>query len=365
MKELKVIKRDGRKVDFDNNKIYNAILSAFKDVDGNKKDFLSKGEITSFRITADIVNELVESNKNEFTVEEIQDMVENHLMDSERKDVCKAYILYRNERTKARSLNTEMMKDVLEKLFAKNVKNQNANVDEHSFGGRIGESSDVMLKKIALEVPGTMSEKAVYNHLNNIIYTHDLSSYIVGSHNCLSVPFDHLLKNGVKTRQTSIRGAKSVGTAFQLLAVFFQLQSLQQFGGVSATHLDWTMVPYVRHSFMKQYILEYLKRTDEFCSLDIINLYFDTYTDELGIVRDKFDDWLEENKSSCLEKLNLKEEDFRLNNKDNLDKTLYQAALFNVIIEVRQSVEAMYHNLNSLQSRSGNQLKMLAGFIEI
>lgn len=135
--------------------------------------------------------------------------------------------------------------------------------------------------------------------------------------------------------------------------------------GVSATHLDWTMVPYVRHSFMKQYILEYLKRTDEFCSLDIINLYFDTYTDELGIVRDKFDDWLEENKSSCLEKLNLKEEDFRLNNKDNLDKTLYQAALFNVIIEVRQSVEAMYHNLNSLQSRSGNQLKMLAGFIEI
>ena len=72
-------------------------------------------------------------------------------------------------------------------------------------------------------------------------------------HNCLSTPFDDLLAKGFNTRQTDIRPASSVNTAFQLIAVIFQLQSLQQFGGVSATHLDWTMVPYVRKSFWKHF----------------------------------------------------------------------------------------------------------------
>ena len=72
-------------------------------------------------------------------------------------------------------------------------------------------------------------------------------------HNCLSIPFDDLLANGFKTKQTDVRPASSVNTAFQLVAVIMQLQSLQQFGGVAATHLDWTMVPYVRKSFWKHF----------------------------------------------------------------------------------------------------------------
>lgn len=92
------------------------------------------------------------------------------------------------------------------------------------------------------------------NHLNNEIYIHDLDSYYVGSHNCSSIPFDDLLANGFNTRQTDVRPAGSANTAFQLVAVIFQLQSLQQFGGVSATHLDWTMVPYIRKSFYKHFL---------------------------------------------------------------------------------------------------------------
>lgn len=72
-------------------------------------------------------------------------------------------------------------------------------------------------------------------------------------HNCLTIPFDDLLKNGFNTRQADVRPANSVNTACQLVAVIFQLQSLQQFGGVSASHLDWTMVPYVRKSFFKHF----------------------------------------------------------------------------------------------------------------
>jgi anaerobic ribonucleoside-triphosphate reductase len=90
-------------------------------------------------------------------------------------------------------------------------------------------------------------------HRNNEIYIHDLDHYALGDHNCLSVPFDKLLANGFNTRQTDVRPANSVNTAFQLVAVIFQLQSLNQFGGVSATHLDWTMVPYVRKSFYKHF----------------------------------------------------------------------------------------------------------------
>ena len=85
-----------------------------------------------------------------------------------------------------------------------------------------------------------------------------MDSYAVGMHNCLSIPFDQLLAEGFNTRQTDVRPANSVNTAFQLVAVIFQLQSLQQFGGVAATHIDWTMIPYVRKSFKKHFKDYYL-----------------------------------------------------------------------------------------------------------
>ena len=128
----------------------------------------------------------------------------------------------------ARNQYKELMDAVSEKLTAKNVQNQNANVDEHSFGGRIGEAASVVTKNYALNY--IVSPMAKQNHENNEIYIHDLDSYAVGSHNCLSIPFDDLLKNGFNTRQTDVRPAQSINTAFQLVAVIFQLQSLQQFG---------------------------------------------------------------------------------------------------------------------------------------
>ena len=207
----------------------------------------------------------------------------------------------------------------------------------------MGEANDVVTRRYALEY--IISPKTRANHENNEIYIHDLNAYAVGSHNCLSVPFDPLLKNGFNTRQTDVRAAKSVNTAFQLVAVIFQLQSLQQFGGVSATHLDWTMVPYVRRSFFKHYLMEYLKDTAAFYEMDLLNM------DE-----DELDDWVDENKQYYLNHFNLKEEDFTFSTLDKLDKKLAQKALFETRKETYQAVEGMYHNLNTLQSRSGNQL---------
>lgn len=240
---LQVKKRNGVLVPFDRDRIVNAINKAFIEVDGTLYEEDTANDI------ADEVKYVVKINSDAMSVETIQDMIEDYLMRSERRDVAKAYIRYRYKREVARKGSDDFIKAFSEKISGQAIENQNANVDEMSFGGRVGAGSDLQMKRYALDY--CVSDLARRNHLNNEIYIHDLSAYAVGMHNCLSIPFDDLLARGFNTRQTDVRPAGSINTAFQLVAVIFQLQSLQQFGGVSATHLDWTMVPYVRKSFTK------------------------------------------------------------------------------------------------------------------
>ena len=343
-----IVKRDGTQVPFDKQKIVNAINSAFLDVDGILYETDTAEDI------ADEIEVLVMKSSSDITVESIQNCVEDFLMRSERRDVARAYIRYRYKKEVARNYSNEFLGAISEKLQASNVQNQNANVDEHSFGGRMGEATELLTKRYALDF--CVSPMAKANHENNEVYIHDLGAYAVGMHNCLSVPFDDLLANGFNTRQTDVRAANSANTAFQLVAVLFQLQSLQQFGGVSATHLDWTMVPYIRKSFFKHYVVAYLKTTPDFLGLDLMGMLFDNYRDEAGIMRNRFEDWIDENKAMFLDKFGLTEASFRLDNKVALDPVFYQSALYDTIVETKQAVEGMYHNLNTLQSRSGNQL---------
>ena len=306
-------KRDGRVVEFNRNKIINAILKAFENVDGEISDYALE--------KANNIASFIENKTNAtLTVEQIQDLVENGLMATKRKDVARSYIRYRQERERVRKWNNQMMDSVETKLSASDVQNQNANVDEHSFGGRRGEADSVILKQYALD--NLMSEMARNNHLNNEIYIHDLDSYALGMHNCLTVPFDKLLAEGFNTRHTDVRPANSVNTAFQLVAVLFQLQSLQQFGGVSASHLDWTMVPYVRKSFYKH------------------------FKDGLHYIEDPVgDEYLSEiNQEMSIDDYKYKEPYYYA----------YEYAMDMTTRETQQAVEGMYHNLNTLQSRSGN-----------
>ena len=307
-----VIKRDGRKKEFDKSKIENAILKAFSAVDGEITDYAKE--------KAKNIADYIEGYETDHTlgVEEVQDLVENGLMSCKRKDVAKAYILYREERSKVRQMKTSLMENIKEKLDASNVVNQNANIDEHSFGGRRGEAMSEMMKQYALDY--CVSELSRNNHLNNEIYIHDLDSYAVGMHNCLTIPFDKLLAEGFNTRQTDVRPANSVNTAFQLVAVIFQLQSLQQFGGVSASHIDWTMVPYVRKSFFKHFKdgLKYIAHNKTAEDLVFVDEPID------GISYKQF------------------------------GEEVYNYALDMTKKEIHQAVEGMYHNLNTLQSRSGN-----------
>ena len=238
---------------------------------------------------------------------------------------ARRYIRYRYKKEVIREQKDDFFMRLKPKIEATDVQNQNANVDEYSFGGRKGETDSEVMKEYALNY--LMSDMARENHLNNTIYTHDLDAYAVGMHNCLTIPFDDLLAKGFNVRQTDVRPANSVNTALQLVAVIFQLQSLQQFGGVSAGHLDWTLVPYVRKSFYKHYC-DGLKYICKYTQQDM--------TDEI-----EFPDPTK----VCIE-----------------DKNLYSvASAFTYAMdmterELKQAVEGMYHNLNTLQSRSGNQL---------
>lgn len=316
MKSIKVRKRDGAIVDFDKRKISNAIAAAMIDVDG----ILYETD-TAYDIADEI--EYMLNDGDLVPVEWLQDEVEKYLMRSERPDVARAYIRYRYKREVARECRADFLNAIGEKLEARNVVNQNANVDEHSFGGRIGEASSVMMKQYALDK--LISPMARKNHLENMIYIHDLDHYAVGDHNCLTIPFDDLLANGFNTRQTDVRPANSINTAFQLVAVIFQLQSLQQFGGVSASHLDWTMVPYVRKSFWKHFRtgLVYVERR-------LNDLTPDCDIADLSIESDFYKEFDAPN--------------------------AYGYAMDMTERELWQAVEGMYHNLNTLQSRSGNQL---------
>jgi len=315
-----ITKRDGRKVEFDGNKIRVAIARAYWDPDyAPEKPFPPYVE--------DIVTYMEEENEAyDISVEEIQDKVEEFLMKYDPKTARK-YVRYRYKKEVIREQRDDFYLRLKDKIEATNVQNQNANVDEYSFGGRKGETDSAIMKEYALNY--CMCEKSKENHENNMIYIHDLDAYAVGMHNCLTIPFDDLLAKGFNTRQTDVRPARSINTAFQLIAVIFQLQSLQQFGGVSASHLDWTMVPYVRKSFWKHMRdgLMYIEGT---------------------IGKDNYD-------------VKLYDPKYEVPGIDSPDAKSYGEKCYNYAIdmterELQQAVEGMYHNLNTLQSRSGNQL---------
>ena len=347
---IQVKKRDGKVVPFDLTKIQVAVLKDLNAIghEGNNEETARK--------YADEVFALCEKkylpNTDVFEIENIQDTVVEVLAKEGETRAVIAYCEYRYQHKLEREQRVK--KAYEEKLMAKNVVNQNANIDEYSGGGRSGEAANVYEKQYALD--HCMSDMARRNHENNEIYIHDLNKYAIGFHNCLSIPFDDLLSKGFHTRQGDVRPAGSLNTAMQLVAVIFQLQSLDQFGGVSATHLDWTMVPYFRKSFFKHYITAWAKDQKEFADTDFLTLYDETYQDNVGVTRSAFEHWTDTVKELFFKKTKLTRGDFTLANKERLDPKYYNCALCDTIQELHQAVEAMYHNLNTLQSRSGDQL---------
>lgn len=317
-----VIKRDGREVEFDKRKISNAVLKAIIEVDG-------KSTLDTERIAYDIADRIEEKSKDTaLTVEQIQDMVEVQLMLSYRKDIAKAYILYRNERTKIRDRNSTLVKNIMVRADSKVNYRSNANVDESSFSGREKEASADIGKMIALDFDG-LSHDVAEAHKSMLVYQHDLEKAIYGIHNCLNLNFQEIFNYGFRTRNGDVRPPTSFSTACQLVAVAFQCQSQVQFGGVGSIHLDYDLAPFVTKSFFKHYAdgLKYLHHnTDE----EANNFISNCIDEGIGI------------------------NDMELINDDRQD--VYNYAMDMLEREGKQAAQGLYHNLNTLESRQGSQV---------
>lgn len=311
----KVIKRDGREVDFDKNKIINAIRKAMKSV----------GIITMNGLETKIADEIHRLNRA-IEVEEIQDIIEEKLMASDYKDVAKAYIIYRNERTKNREKKSDLVKKVMVRVNSEIDNHSNANVDEMSFSGREKEATSDIGKTIALDFGG-LSEDVANAHKEMLVYQHDLEKAIYGVHNCLNLNFQELFTNGFHTRNGDVRPPTSFSTACQLVAVAFQCQSQIQFGGVGTIHLDYDLAPFVKLSFYKHFAN----------GLKYIENYPDT----------AIDSWIVKGKEFMRP---INDEQFKL-----FPKT-YEYAIDMLEKEGKQATQALYHNLNTLESRQGSQV---------
>ena len=162
---MKVIKIDGKIEDYDFGKIQIAVNKAFKSCKKEPNEKL----IGQLKEVFDRYIEECEG-KCEVPVDEIKDIIENFLIKKNQYDVVKACIRERDRKDKVRTQKSKLIKGVREKLEAKNIQNQNANLDESSFGGRMGEANRVVTKEMALDY--CMTEMARNNHLNNEIYIH-------------------------------------------------------------------------------------------------------------------------------------------------------------------------------------------------
>ena len=310
----KIIKRDGRIVKFNKEKIENAILAAYKDVDS---------EITcdSKKKATEIALYVSKLDDDCMSVEKIQDIVEEKLMASKRKDVAKAYVIYRSERTKEREKNSNVVKKIMKRVTASNIENANANVDEKSFSGREKEASSDLSKTIALEYGG-LSDEVAQAHKDMLVYQHDLEKAIYGIHNCLNLDFGEIFKYGFKTRNGDVRPPKTLSSAEQQIAVAFQCQSQVQFGGVGSIHIDYDLAPFVKMSFAKHFKngLKWIENQSE--------EYIDQFSDSMAI-------------EDCEAKKH---------------KKVYEYAIDMLENEGKQATEALYHNLNTLESRQGSQV---------
>ena len=315
-----VIKRDGREDAYNPNKINTAISKAFAEVDGSITD---ESKLIIDRIT----NQITDMGKKKMSVEEIQDIVETKLMQSSRKDVAKAYIIYRNERTKIRDRNSKLVQKVMERVDSTVDNRSNANVDEKSFSGREKEASADIGKLIALDYDG-LSKEVADAHKQMLVYQHDLEKAIYGIHNCLQLNFQEIFTYGFRTRNGDVRPPTSFSTACQLVAVAFQCQSQVQFGGVGSIHLDYDLAPFVKMSFRKHMI--------------------DYFTDVKDYNKNRAEEILK-----AYEPIELDNKELSIN-----DQTMaaYNYAVKQLKKEGKQAAQGLYHNLNTLESRQGSQV---------
>jgi ribonucleoside-triphosphate reductase (formate) len=311
---MHVIKRDGKRVEFDSTRIYRAIEKAMDETGITDSELCSS--------IANSIEQYADMQEKDLSVEQIQDLVEEELMTSKRKDVAKKYMLYRQKRTDERLKRTQLYQvgqDIVHTLDLDLIR-ENANLNGESFSGKMSKFGSEFAKWcVGFSLPQQVAEAVESNY----IYIHDLDQYLIGTTNCIFIPFGRLLNEGFSTSNGSIRPPQSIMTAAALVTIIFQNQQNAQYGGVSANMIDHDLALFVGKSFRKHFAkgLHYLQeKSPENESIH------DDYI-RMG------NEWLQTNYPNT-----------------------YEYARNETTNETYQAAESMIHNLNTMSSRAGGQI---------
>lgn len=232
----KIRKRDGREVPFDDTKITDAIFKAARAVGGEDRE-------TAVALTLEVLRMLKQKfNGQIFSVEDVQDVVEKVLIEKGHAKTAKAYILYRDKRTRIREAKSELM-DVVEDII-KETEKDNANVGNSPSAKMLQIASAASRKYYLTRL---LDENFSLAHTRGDIHIHDLDFYATTC-NCLQIPLDKLLREGFNTGHGYIRPPKRPASATALAAIILQSSQNDMFGGQSFPFFDTQMAPFVENA---------------------------------------------------------------------------------------------------------------------
>ena len=306
-----VIKRDGRKTDFNNQKIVGAILKAMAVTEAGEDIILA----------AQIADHISKAEKEEMGVEEIQDCVEMALMESPRKEVAKVYIAYRNQRNIARKAKSrEIFQEIID-AQATDITRENANMNADTPAG--------MMMKFASEATKTYVDESLLSEdvreavRDNYIHIHDKDYYPTKSLTCIQHPLDKILQNGFRAGHGESRPAKRIETAAVLACISMETVQNEMHGGQAIPAFDFYLAPYVRSAYQEEIAKLAAYDNKKYNHLLDINIKDYLRRDLTGLVG---------------------------------DERVIQQAINQTVSRVHQAMEAFVHNMNTIHSRGGNQV---------
>lgn len=306
-----VLKRDGRVVGFNEEKIATAIRKAMLHTD--------KGE--DKQLITEITDRISFKGDAQMTVEAIQDAVELELMNSSRKDVAQKYIAYRNQRSIARKAKTrDMFLEIID-IKSNDITRENANMNADTPAGMMMKFSSETTKPFVDDYLLSEDVKAAVS--GNYLHIHDKDYYPTKSLTCVQHPLDKILTHGFSAGHGESRPAKRIETASILGCISLETAQNEMHGGQAIPAFDFYLAPYVRNSYIEE-----VKNLEEIYGKDFSHLYQVEITDY--IVKPV----------SGLEG----------------DERVKQHAINKTVSSVHQSMEAFIHNMNTIHSRGGNQV---------
>lgn len=306
-----VVKRDGRVVGFNEEKIKGAIRKAMLSTDqGEDEGLLQK-----------IADRIAMTSPSRMNVEDIQDRVELELMKSSRKDVAKRYIAYRDKRSIARRAKTRDL--FMEIIAAKNndVTRENANMNADSPAGMMMKFASESTKPFVDDY--LLSQQVRQAVLNNYIHIHDKDYYPTKSLTCVQHPLDKILKHGFVAGHGESRPAKRIETAGVIACISLETAQNEMHGGQAIPAFDFYLAPYVRKTYIEE-----LKKAEEIMNIDLKAFYDAPLKDYIKRPLDGLDNELR----------------------------ALQHAMNQTVSRVHQAMEAFIHNMNTIHSRGGNQV---------